>query len=180
MRKEARILSLWQPWASLVALGLKKYETRSWGTNYRGRIAIQATAKQPICVSAELERIWRTSGFSLDFKRAFAVDDRGFRLPLPQGCIVAIADLTDCLQMTTRFRGDAMWQKLAYPEPLLPISEQASLEVAVGDWQPGRYAWKLENVHALAEPVPCRGAQGLRVIQDENILRVIQLASEEK
>lgn len=35
-------ISLWQPWASLVAAGIKRIETRSWGTNFRGPIAIHA------------------------------------------------------------------------------------------------------------------------------------------
>ena len=44
---EIRIISLWQPWASLIALNLKQYETRSWGAPYRGKLAIHA-AKRPI------------------------------------------------------------------------------------------------------------------------------------
>lgn len=30
-----------------------------------------------------------------------------------------------------------------------------------GDFTPGRYAWLLADVEALAEPVPARGRQGL-------------------
>jgi hypothetical protein len=37
-----KILTLTQPWASLVALGVKWTETRSWSTNYRGTIGIHA------------------------------------------------------------------------------------------------------------------------------------------
>lgn len=37
-----KALSLWQPWASLVVLGLKQYETRSWKTTYRGTLVIHA------------------------------------------------------------------------------------------------------------------------------------------
>lgn len=32
-----KAISLWQPWASLMAVGAKRYETRSWGTLYRAR-----------------------------------------------------------------------------------------------------------------------------------------------
>lgn len=38
-----RALSLLQPWASFVAHCLKEFETRSWGTGYRGPIAIHAS-----------------------------------------------------------------------------------------------------------------------------------------
>lgn len=49
-----RGLSLTQPWATLVAIDAKKVETRSWGTRYRGRVAIHAakgfpTYAQDIC-----------------------------------------------------------------------------------------------------------------------------------
>lgn len=40
-----KAISLWQPWASLVAVGAKKIETRSWATKYRGSLAIHATKK---------------------------------------------------------------------------------------------------------------------------------------
>lgn len=38
-----KALSLTQPWATLVAIGAKKIETRSWQTPYRGRLAMLAT-----------------------------------------------------------------------------------------------------------------------------------------
>ena len=42
-----KAITLWQPWASLIACGAKKYETRSWATRYRGPIAIHAAKKYP-------------------------------------------------------------------------------------------------------------------------------------
>lgn len=42
-----RALTIRQPWASLVALGVKTIETRSWSTRYRGPLAIHAGAAQP-------------------------------------------------------------------------------------------------------------------------------------
>ena len=35
-----KALTVYQPWASLIALGEKKIETRSWPTNYRGPLAL--------------------------------------------------------------------------------------------------------------------------------------------
>lgn len=40
-----KAITLWQPWASLLACGAKGYETRSWATSYRGQIAIHAAKK---------------------------------------------------------------------------------------------------------------------------------------
>lgn len=36
-------LSLTPPWGTLIALGAKTIETRSWPTRYRGRLAIHQT-----------------------------------------------------------------------------------------------------------------------------------------
>lgn len=37
-----KALSLWQPWATLIAIGAKQYETRGWSTPYRGPLIIHA------------------------------------------------------------------------------------------------------------------------------------------
>jgi hypothetical protein len=44
-------ISLWQPWATAIALGSKRIETRPWATAYRGPLAIHAAKR---CVKAEL------------------------------------------------------------------------------------------------------------------------------
>lgn len=38
-----KAISLKQPFAALVAAGIKQYETRKWGTKYRGPLLIQAS-----------------------------------------------------------------------------------------------------------------------------------------
>ncbi|MDB9449975.1 ASCH domain-containing protein, partial [Dolichospermum circinale] len=60
------------------------------------------------------------------------------------GSIVAIADLSDCIKMTEEF-----------------ISQQSATELRCGLWEVGRYAWKLENVEILDEPIPARGMPGM-------------------
>ena len=37
-----KAISLWQPWASAIAIGEKTIETRSWWTPHRGALAIHA------------------------------------------------------------------------------------------------------------------------------------------
>lgn len=41
-----KALSLWQPWAAAMCRQLKRYETRSWATNYRGPLVIHAAKKK--------------------------------------------------------------------------------------------------------------------------------------
>lgn len=47
MSAPMKVLTLHQPWASLIALGVKTIETRSWSTAYRGPLAIHAGSTWP-------------------------------------------------------------------------------------------------------------------------------------
>ena len=40
-----KVLSLKEPWASLIKEGIKRIETRSWYTKYRGELYIQASKR---------------------------------------------------------------------------------------------------------------------------------------
>lgn len=170
---EIRILSLWQPWASLIALGLKQYETRSWATPYRGLIAIQA-AKRPMAVDEhllldKLVHNFQVISFEKD-KDGCDIEDRRAKFPL--GAIVCIANLTQCLYMTRTASDPGIRQKGV--DTNISILEPSPLEAAVGNWEEGRYAWKLENIRPIAQPVPCKGAQGLRTIKDPAVLEAIE------
>lgn len=81
-----KAISLWQPWATLVAIGAKQYETRSWSTNYRGPLAIHAAQRW----TPEQKEIANT-GFIGTALRA-----GGYRVQ-PLGCFVCICDLVDIL-----------------------------------------------------------------------------------
>lgn len=78
-------LTLWQPWATLIQQEVKRIETRSWATNYRGPIAIHAAKKSVYTGIIEL----------LDLLQ-------GDEEP-PMGAVVAIANLIDCVEMTPEF-----------------------------------------------------------------------------
>jgi hypothetical protein len=43
----------------------------------------------------------------------------------------------------------------------------SSMEEAFGNYGPGRYAWRLEDIEPLPEPVPYRGAQGFFDVPDD-------------
>lgn len=66
-----RAVSLWQPWASAMALGLKTVETRHWRTNVRGSVAIHAAKR------------WTREEREL-------AEAHGLPLPLPLGAVVAV------------------------------------------------------------------------------------------
>ena len=93
--------------------------------------------------------------------RAFNLSIDGDKLPL--GAIVALTDLTDCLEMVSEANATDV------PNSII-VESVSELERLLGDWQPQRYAWKLENVRAI-EPIPCLGKQkrlfGLCYAMDE-------------
>src|SRR5579859_1109893 len=83
-----KALTVMQPWATLVALGAKRIETRSWNTHYRGPLAIHAARNFPAWAreflgEAPFESVLRP------FFRSFTA--------LPVGCVVATARLVNVL-----------------------------------------------------------------------------------
>ncbi len=138
-----KAISLWQPWASLIPLGLKHYETRSWKTNYRGKLLICSTLNNP--------KHYREYLKIKDELQLPTWDETNF----PHGQAIALCELVDCIQMTPEF-----------------IAQQSQTEILCGDWQVGRYAWKLENIQPITEPFAVKGKQGLFNIPLTTILLI--------
>lgn len=149
-----KAISIHQPWASLIAYEAKKYETRSWATDYRGPIAIHATVRDP----ANLFNYMLCE--FIDAARA-ALDVTDFSL-LPRGHVIATAELVGCHHITT-FDGnpDRIYLPRFDQVGACSIKEIVDNELLFGDFTPGRYAWEFANVKLLLEPVPTKGKQRL-------------------
>lgn len=139
-------LSLWQPWASAIAIGAKRIETRGWSFAHGsiGPVAIHA-AKTAVALHTELRErrdLWR---------RVFghAVTAAWF----PLGAVVATAEIFRPTRTEELVRH---WRR--FPKP------GDELESQLGNYSPGRWAWPVTNVVQLAKPVLCRGRQGLFVL----------------
>jgi hypothetical protein len=87
-----KALSFWQPWASLVAAGVKAHDTRDWSTPYRGLIAIHAA--KTLDVAGAPEELCRA-----------ALGARWARI-IPIGMVVAIARLTACVETRSALARD--------------------------------------------------------------------------
>ena len=126
-----KALTLWQPWASLIVLRHKRFETRSWKMDglIGERIAIHA-AKRP---SEDLDSELINEINKLSFNPAH----------LPLGAVVGTGVIT------AFYRTEVI-------APNLPLPE-----LVFGDFSPGRWAWRIEEIEALPEPVPARGKQGI-------------------
>jgi hypothetical protein len=136
-------ISLWQPWASAMAVGAKGNETRHWPTNHRGPTIIHA-AKRRVATD-------------LHYLNAFACWNGIFRRigEMPFGALVAVGNLVDCVPTNSLTLGDIDNLRTHPDEPLYPWKERD-----MGDYSLGRFAWIFEDVKPLPKPVPFKGAQG--------------------
>jgi hypothetical protein len=135
-----KALSLWQPHAQAIALGLKTFETRHWSTRYRGPLAIHAARR----AWTENEHEW---DISARHKLKRRMEDCG-RFGMEYGAVVCVVDLKDCVP-TSMLRGH-----------IDPDTEFWG-DFSDGDDGKGRYAFQLTRLCVLDEPVYVRGAQGL-------------------
>ncbi|MCK8060290.1 MULTISPECIES: ASCH domain-containing protein [unclassified Fusibacter] len=133
-----KCLTIMEPYATLIALGNKRIETRSWKTSFRGRIAIHASkninkASKEDCLIAEYLTILQPDYIQLakDKKTVYNFDF---------GKVVAYADLVDCVQMKV------LTDEHAVLSNGLKVEGD---ELLFGNFEPGRYAWILENVEKV-------------------------------
>lgn len=160
-----KALTIWQPWASLIACGVKQYETRSWPTKYRGPIAIH-TATKNISASVSVDRVGKIVVEMMNIHRCPPWEK------MPRGQIIATAELVNVWHIVYNVKMDVE-EAREYPIIGERMAEDkhetvsydyfvpSKKEAALGDWTPGRYAWKLANVKILQSPIPVKGKQGL-------------------
>ena len=125
-----KAISLLQPWTTLVVLGVKTIETRSWGTKYRGPILIHASQSK--------------AGSIFSFEVPFEKYIPDFK-KLPLGAIIGQAIIADVIRV----------ERLGMSDEL--INRYTMEEKAFGDYSEGRYAWILEDHKQFKKPIPARG-----------------------
>lgn len=107
-----KALTIWQPWAQLLAMGTKNNETRSWGTRYRGRILIHA---------AKVDHQYIVGRYPHELFQYFEAAGAIYK-DFPLGAIIGQANLVECIQMD---RDYCDWMKKWNPG-----------EYAFGDYAP--------------------------------------------
>lgn len=125
-----------------MVLGLKTNETRSWDTNYRGPLAIHATAGMPKwCCDLLQEEPFKTELAGIE---------------LPKGCIVGTVEVIGTVDAKTwafeackkiGFQRDPNWKKTLQ-------------EICYGDYSENRFAWQTKNPVLFETPIPAKGKQG--------------------
>lgn len=141
-------ITLTQPWATLMAMGAKRIETRGRRTNYRGWIAIHSAKAFP------QECQW------LCFQDPFRRTLQCLPVQLPLGVVLAVVRVVDCQPTETLVRA----ARGAYGD-----------ERVFGNYDPGRWGYMTTDVRQLREPIPMRGSQTIpwrmpRPITEEDLL----------
>lgn len=166
---EYKVLTLWQPWASLLVHGAKKIETRpkpTTRTAEKGTYLIHAASKwtkeqERICFQKpfykELLNIADEIGFDMD---PFTFKTK-YHCKLPLGQIIGAIEVTQCqLIIIDNAISSKATVKVKNKNEHVIIS---SPEYHFGDYTPGRYAWLTQNPRVLKTPIPYKGGQGYYV-----------------
>lgn len=126
-----KVLSLTETYATLIKNGVKTIETRSWKTNYRGKLYIHASStKIPKEYRDNLELMSLVDTYNLNY-----------------GNIICSCELLDCIEMTDEF--------------VDKIKNTRKNEYITGVYSKGRYAWILDSIEILEEPIKAKGHLGI-------------------
>ena len=126
-----KVLSIKEPFASLIKNNIKHIETRSWKTNYRGELYIHASF-------TKIPKAYK------DNKELMSLVDIN---DLNYGNIICMCDLVDCVEMTDEFIND--------------IKKNKKNEYITGIYSNGRYAWIFKNIEILDNPIKAKGHLGI-------------------
>lgn len=115
-----RVLSLKEPFATLIYEKKKLVETRSWKTNYRGELYIHAS-------------MTKISKSDLEYKELMSlVENKNMNF----GNIICKCNLVDCIYMTKEYVED--------------MKKNNHQEYICGEYSEGRYAWILDDVEPIS------------------------------
>ena len=129
-----KVLSLMEPWGSLIKEKVKYIETRSWKTNYRGELYIHTSLKK---IPKNDERIRELVNLLKD-------------KDIKYGYIIAKCNLVDCIYMDEEFI-NKIKNKIKTENPT---------EYKCGEYAVGRYAWVLKDIRKI-EPIQAKGHLGI-------------------
>lgn len=141
-------ITVWQPWATLIVLGLKPIENRGWAPP-------PTAVGQPLHIHAG--KRWDHDGFRTAVELAGGAFPRD-KGAYPFGAVLGRATLADHHWSSACARGK-------YGD-LHPDGPYACSRWAMGG-NGGKSHWRLAAPVVLPEPVPCRGFQKLWTLPPE-------------
>jgi hypothetical protein len=134
-----KVLSVQQPFATLLVLGLKPDETRSWATKHRGETGIHASKKidKESCRREPIKSALAAHGFD--------------ETNLPTGCIVGIGNIMDCYKVI---------EDTGYSAVLENGEVIEGENYHFGYFEKDRFAWRMADMQQI-KPIPAKGQLGL-------------------
>jgi activating signal cointegrator 1 len=148
-----KAISLHQPWASLMAVGAKKNETRGRRTyTYITGDVVICAAKQRKLPSVEL------CGWLWEHRHLFGMfrDFDELWNGLPFGHALCVVTFLDCVPSQVAVQS---------------ASEQEKL---MGNYETGRFVWATGNLRKFKTPFPFRGFQGWFDVPDILVQKALQ------
>ena len=139
-----KAITLHQPWASLIACGAKRIETRSWKPP-------DSLIGAEIAIHAGKRKFGGDLAYDLEFMNAF--DDAlgaGWPQMMPLGAVVATAVIDEVRLIDDPDIVPSFLYALRIPRT----------ELVFGDFRQGRYMWLLRNVKPIDPPMAASGRQG--------------------
>lgn len=161
-----KAVTIKQPWASLIAAGLKDIENRSWKTNYRGRVLIHAAAapvKEGLAAlnNKQLFELMNRENWDTEFEN------------LPNGAIVGSVEIVDCVQNhPSKWAQEGFWHwvlanPVLFPKPITGVKGKLSFWEYDGELPQPKTEEAAQPVLAptapvIAAPVPQPSISDLR------------------
>lgn len=155
-----KVLTLLQPWATLVVIGAKKVETRGFNTKFNGEILIHASSDR-----SPVESLLRRPVFAEALSEV---------KELPFGAIIGCVSIAGTFKTeeadtfffeSDRFFGDAKTEYEAEKNWEINVKR----EKAFGDYSPGRYGWELFEPVAYTNYTNLKGGVGFTKEFNERI-----------
>lgn len=137
--KNFKCISLYQPWAQLVVMGKKKFETRSWKTHHTGLLLIHA-------------------GLNTSFVNDL-LNNEQFKKHIPSANLLSTGRIIGAVDMHGCFPAHDILKILG--------EQNEREEIAFGNYERGRFAWKLKYALMFDKPIPFRGFQRLFDVPEE-------------
>ena len=104
-----KVLSLTEPYATLIKNGVKTIETRSWNTNYRGKLYIHASATRIPAKTKENTALMALAG---DAEHNY-------------GKIICACELVDCIEMTQAYIAEIQKNRNEYISGIYEVGRYA-------------------------------------------------------
>ena len=148
-------ITIRQPWASLIAIGTKRFETRAHPppTKYIGqRIAIHAAARKERADDID-------TSTAVAVVSAFGAAMDGAVPQRPLGAVVCTAVLAGAGEIQACDWPGLDGRQAKMPKRMGTIPGAITIDL-FGDYSPNRWAWLLTDVEPIDPPAPAKGKQG--------------------